>query len=71
MKNAPAILEKIISALPASHRKLAREILEARYLARKTPIETAEFLGVSYKTVVLILKEIRDVTRGKTPADFA
>ena len=71
MKNAKTILESIVNKLPAQHRKLAREVLEARYLAQRTAHETADYLGISYKTVVSILREVQDITRGKNPMDFA
>ena len=71
MKNATAILDSIISRINPKNRKIARAILEARFLSQKTARETAEYLGISYNTVVSVLKEIHDVTKGKTPFDFA
>lgn len=71
MKNADAIVNRIISRINPKYRKIARAVLEARFLSQKTARETAEYLGISYNTVIAVLKEIRDVTKGKTPFDFA
>ena len=71
MKNAESILTAIISRINPAHRKIARAILETRFLSQKNARETAEYLGIPYKVVVAVLKEIRDVTKGKTPFDFA
>ena len=71
MKNADAIVNRIISRINPAHRKIARAVLEARFLSQKNARETAEYLGISYNTVIAVLKEIRDITKGKTPCDFA
>lgn len=71
MKNADAIVNRIISRINPKYRKIARAILETRFLSQKNARETAEYLGISYNTVIAVLKEIRDVTKGKTPFDFA
>ena len=70
MKNANIILSNVIKQLPESKRTLARNVLECRFLAQLNTQETAHYLGVSYNTVVDILKSIKAITKGKTLSDF-
>lgn len=71
MKNASDILSNVIKALPYEMQGIARDVLTVRFLAQNTTAETAEILGIEYKTVVNVLKTIRKITKGKTPMDFA
>lgn len=70
MKNANLIIDSIINCFPSNKRQLAREILECRFLAQLNTKETALYLGVSYNSVVDVLKELKRITKGKSPVDF-
>lgn len=71
MKNAESILSAIISRMPANKRPITRAILESRFLAQNSAQETAEYLNLPYPVVVSVLQDIRKITRGMNPADFA
>lgn len=71
MENAETILYNIIKRLPAGMRGNALEIIKVRYLGQNTAMETAEILQLDYVQVVNVLKEVRKITRGKSPLDFA
>ena len=71
MKNAERILNAVISRMPANKRTITRAVLESRFLAQNSAQETADYLNIPYPVVVSILSDIRKITRGLNPADFA
>lgn len=71
MKNASTIIQNVIKSLPEDMQGIARDVLTVRFLGQNSANETAEILGIEYKTVVNVLKTIRKITKGKTPMDFA
>ena len=70
MKNAKQAIDTIINCFPSNKRNLARNVIECRFLASQTTQETALYLGVNYETVVDVMKELKRITKGKSPDYF-
>lgn len=70
MKNASVIINNIINVFPKNRRKLAREILECKFLAQMNNMEISKYLNIPYYIIVETLQQIKTITKGKTLSDF-